>query len=247
MATQKLQVKQTIVDSIQYGIKNVGSLILMIILYVVTVWIPYLNVGTTIGLYKAIIDIGKGKVINPVSIFAKENRKDLGDFFLLMGFITIGTTAAAMFAIIPAFVVSIAWSYALLFFIDRKLSPTKCLNLSWKVTDGEKWTIFWIYFIVIICFSLIGGLFALIPKVGWIFSLIVYILLAAVAVALEGVMFAHFSAKADEIQAEKLAAKAAACACPAPEAPAATEEPAAAAAPEAPAEEAPAEPEKPAE
>ena len=51
MATQKLQIKQTIMDGVQYGLKNVASLLLMVVLYILTFWIPYLNVGTTIGVY----------------------------------------------------------------------------------------------------------------------------------------------------------------------------------------------------
>ena len=57
MATEKLDIMQTIKDGVQYGLKNFFPLLLMVILYVVTVWIPYLNVGTTIGFYKAIISI----------------------------------------------------------------------------------------------------------------------------------------------------------------------------------------------
>ena len=54
MATEKLDIMQTIKDGVQYGLKNFFPLLLMVLLYVVTVWIPYLNVGTTIGFYKAI-------------------------------------------------------------------------------------------------------------------------------------------------------------------------------------------------
>ena len=119
MATQKLQIKQTIMDGVQYGIKNVASLLLMVVLYIVTVWIPYLNVGTTIGFYKTIIKIGRGEIINPTAIFDKENFSiNLGEFFLLMGFISIGVSAAAMFMFIPGIVMSIAWSMAMFFFIS---------------------------------------------------------------------------------------------------------------------------------
>ncbi len=242
MATQKLQVIKTITDGVQYGIKNVASLILMVVLYIVTVWIPYLNVGTTIGLYKAIIKIGRGEIVNPVGIFASENRKNLGDFFLLQGFITIGSAAAAVFMFFPAAVIGIAWGFAIYFFIDKGLSPHKCLKVSYKVTDGEKWTIFWIYVILGLAASLLSYLFMQIPKVGWLFAIIVTVICVAVIVAVEGVMYAHFAAKADEMFADKIGG----CGCnkgaEAPAEAAAPAEPAAPAAPEAPAPEAPAEP-----
>ena len=224
MATQKLQIKQTLLDSVQYGIKNIGSLILMVILYIATVWIPYLNVGTTIGLYKAIIGIGRGEIINPTAIFDGENFENLGDFFLLQGFITVGITAAAAFMFFPAIVIGIAWGFAIYFFIDKGLSPQKCLKVSYKVTYGEKWTIFWIICILMLAISILSSIFAMIPKVGFIFVIAIAIIGVAVAVAVEGVMYAHFSAKADEMFGDK--APGCGCHAPAPEAPAAPESPA---------------------
>ena len=235
MATQKLQVIPTIKEGILYGLKNIPSLLGMIILYVLTVWIPYLNVGTTIGLYKAIIKIGRGEVINPLDIFNKENRQNLGDFFLLMGLMSMGIAGATAFMFIPGIVVSIAWGYAMYFFLDKGLSPTKSLKVSYKATDGEKWTIFWIVFLTYAVFALVGGLFfglSGIKYVGWLFTILgcaVYLIMFAAMVAIEGVMYKHFSDKADEIFADKIAAK---CGCEAPKAPAA---PAAPAEPEAPA------------
>lgn len=245
MATQKLQVIPTIKEGILYGLKNIPSLLGMIILYVLTVWIPYLNVGTTIGLYKAIIKIGRGEVINPLDIFKKENRKNLGDYFLLMGLMSMGIAGATAFMFIPGIVVSIAWGFAMYFFLDKGLSPTKALKVSWKSTEGEKWTIFWIVLLACLFFSILGGiLFALssIKIVGILFAILgcaTYLVMFAALIAIEGVMYAHFSAKADEIFADKIAE----CGCKAPKAPEAPEAPKAPEAPEAP--EAPAEPEAP--
>ena len=223
MAIQKLQVVPTIKEGILYGLKNIPSLLGMVVLYVLTFWIPYLNVGTTIGLYKAVIKMGRGEVINPLDIFNAENRRNLGDFFLLLGFMSVGITAAAAFMFIPAIVVGIAWGFAVYFFIDKGLSPTKCLKVSWKATDGEKWTIFWISILTCFVFSLVAGLlFGLsgIKFVGWLFALLgvcVYLLMFAAMLAIDGVMYRHFSQKADEIFADKIAA----CGCKeAPAAPA---------------------------
>lgn len=240
MAIQKLQVIPTIKEGILYGLKNIPSLLGMVVLYVLTVWIPYLNVGTTIGLYKAVIKMGRGEVINPLDIFDSQNRRNLGDFFLLLGLMSIGITAAMAFMFIPGIVVSIAWSFAIYFFLDKGLSPTKCLKVSWKVTEGEKWTIFWIILLACLVFGIVAGiLFGLagIKYVGWIFGIlgfVVYLLMMAALLAIDGVMFKHFSAKADEMFADKIAA----CCCKAPEASVAPEAPKA---PEAPVENKPAE------
>ena len=238
MATQKLEIIPTIKDGIVYGLKNIPSLLGMVVLYVLTVWIPYLNVGTTIGLQKSVIKIGRGEVINPLDIFKAEHRKNLGDYFLLYGLMSMGIAGATAFMFIPGIVVGIAWSFAIYFFLDKGLAPTKCLKVSWKATEGEKWTIFWIEFLACLAFSIVAGILfgmAGIKYVGWLFAILgvcAYILMFAALIAIEGVMYAHFSAKADEIFADKIG-----CCCKEePKAPEAPVAPAAPEAPEAPAE-----------
>lgn len=215
MTTEKLDIMQTIKDGVQYGLKNFLSLLLMVILYVITVWIPYLNVGTTIGLYKAIIGIGRGEVIDPTSIFAQENFKNIGNFFLLQGLVSIGTVAAAAFMFLPAVILAIAWGFAIYLLIDKHISPLKALQLSYDSTFGNKWRIFFLYLLCGIVIAVVTGLFCAIPKVGPALSVIVVILSIAIVVAIEGVMYNFFSKKADDIIAEHRAEH---CKCAAPEA-----------------------------
>ena len=177
MATEKLDIMQTIKDGVRYGLKNFFPLLLMVILYVVTVWIPYLNVGTTIGLYKAIIGIGRGKTIDPTSIFEKENFKNLSGFFLLLGLVYIGTVVAFCFMIIPGIVMGIAWGFAIYFFLDKKVSPLKSLQLSYDSTYGNKWRIFAVGLILCILCGIVCALLGAIPKVGGVLAVI-----AAIAV-----------------------------------------------------------------
>ena len=230
---EKLKVIPTIKDGVLYGLKNIPSLLGMVVLYVLTIWIPYLNVGTTIGVQKAVIKMGRGEVINPLDIFKAENRKNLGDYFLLYGLMSMGIAGATAFMFIPGIVVSIAWGFAIYFFLDKGLSPTKCLKVSWKATEGEKWTIFWVELLACLAFSIVAGILfgmAGIKYVGWLFGILgvaVYLVMFAALLAIEGVLYAHFSAKADEIFADKIESKAPeapAAPAPAPEAPAAPEE-----------------------
>ena len=203
MATEKLDIMQTIKDGVQYGLKNFFPLLLMVILYVVTVWIPYLNVGTTIGLYKAVIGIGRGETIDPTSIFSKDNFKNLSGFFLLLGLVYIGTVVAFMFMFIPGLVMGIAWGFAIYFFIDKKVSPLKSLQLCYDSTYGNKWRIFLVGLVCGILISIICGILAVIPKVGGVLAVIACILCIAIMVAVEGVMYNFFSKKADEILNQK--------------------------------------------
>ena len=241
MVTEKLDIKKTIKDGIQYGLKNFFPLLFMVILYFLTIWIPYLNVGTTIGLYKAIIGVGRGEVIDPVSIFDKDNFKNLSGFFLLLGLISIGVTAAAAFMLIPAIVIGIAWSFAIYFLIDKKVSPLKALGLSYDSTYGNKWRIFFLGLICGAGICILCLILGLIPKIGPFLSVIAALLCSAIVVAIEGVMYDFFSKKADLILAEKRCG----CGPRGPRAPMADEEPEVAEAPveepvaEAPAPEAP--------
>ena len=203
MATEKLDIVKTIGDGIRYGLKNFFPLLLMVILYMVTVWIPYLNVGTTIGLYKAVIGIGRGETIDPTSIFAKENFHNLSGFFLLLGLLYIGTVVAMMFMLIPGIVMGIAWGFAIYFFLDKKVSPLKSLQLSYDTTYGNKWRIFFVEFLTALAIGLVCGLLGAIPKVGGVLAILAAIVCSAIAVAIEGVMYDFFSKKADTILAEK--------------------------------------------
>lgn len=203
MATKKLELVPTLTESFTLGAKNLFPLLLAIILYVLTCWIPYLNVGTTIGMYRLIIDMTRKQVINPLSIFDKENFTQLGDVFLLVGLLFIGIFVAFMCMFIPGIVMSIAWGYALYLLIEKKVSPIKALSLSWKSTYGEKWTIFLIELLVSILIMLVAGLLALIPKVGPFLAVVAVIFSASYVVALEAVLYRHFSGKADRILEEK--------------------------------------------
>ena len=203
MATEKLDIMQTIKEGIQYGLKNFFPLLLMVILYVVTVWIPYLNVGTSIGLYKAVIKIGRGETIDPTAIFAKENFQNLSGFFLLLGLLYIGTVVAMFFMIIPGIVMGIAWGFCVYFFLDKKVSPLKSLQLSYDSTYGNKWRIFFVELLCCILICIVCGILAAIPKVGTILAGVGTILSSAIVVAVEGVMYDFFSKKADKIIADK--------------------------------------------
>ena len=196
----KINVMDTIKDGIQLALKNVLSLILLVILYVLTVWIPYLNVGTTVGLYKAVIAMSRGEVVDPVSIFDKDNFKYFGNMFLLLGFQTVGITAATAFMFVPGIILSIAWGFAMYLLIDKGVSPLKALTASYDIPLGEKWRIFAINLLVGLIIGLVSGLFTLIPKVGFVFTILVVIVGCALAVAVEALMYRHFADKYDAMK-----------------------------------------------
>lgn len=193
----KLNFQKTLTDGFNLGIKNIGNLLLMAFLYMITIWIPYLNVGTTIGLYKAIVALSKGEEVVPTSLFSKENYKSLGGFFILLGLQTAGVGAAAAFFLFPAFVVSLAWQFSMYFFVDKKLSPLKALGLSYDTTCGEKWTLFFVYLAAAVLIGIVMGLLCLIPHVGPVLAALSCIVFVAVMMGIEATLYKYFAAKAE--------------------------------------------------
>lgn len=191
----KLNFQKTLSDGASLGIKNIGNLLLMAFLFMITFWIPYLNVGTTIGFYKNIIALSKGEEVVPTSIFSRSNFKNLGDFFLLFGLQTAGVAAAAAFLLFPAMVVSLAWQFAMYFFLDKGTSPLKSLSLSYNATLGEKWTLFFIYLACAVVIGLVIGLLAAIPKVGGILAFLALIACVAVVIGVEATLYKYFCEK----------------------------------------------------
>jgi len=52
--------------------------------------------------------------------------------------------------IIPAIIINLSWSLALLILIDKEMDPSSALGESNKMTYGHKWTIFFSYLILAI-------------------------------------------------------------------------------------------------
>lgn len=195
---EKLNFQKTLADGVSLGIKNIANLLLMAFLFLITFWIPYLNVGTTIGFYKNIIALSKGEDVVPMSIFSRDNFKNLGDFFLLFGLQTAGIGAAAAFLLFPAIVVSLAWQFAMYFFLDKGTSPLKSLSLSYDATLGDKWTLFFVYLACSILTGLVVGLLAAIPKVGGILAFLALIAFVAIIIGVEATLYKYFSSKIEE-------------------------------------------------
>jgi hypothetical protein len=124
-----------------------------------TVWIPYLNIGTTIGLSVGIIvKAGRGEAISFTEIFDPKYRKYMGEFFLTSGLMGIGISTGIALFVIPGIVIGIAWSLALLLVIDKAKNPTESLTLSNNLTYGYKGRMFGIYFLAGVVFSVVQAI-----------------------------------------------------------------------------------------
>jgi len=178
-------VVSTIKDGIAIGSKNIGPILVNVLLWVITLWIPYLNVGTTIGLMVGIVTkASRGEVIPFTEIFDSKYRKYMGEYFLTAGLIGVGVGAGTIFGIIPGIVIALAWSLAILLVVDKGKNPTEAITLSNNCTYGYKWKIFGVYFLVwlilFVVVSILAGIAYAVNDAGLSFMISLFIVLIGI-------------------------------------------------------------------
>ena len=139
---KKLDFAETFKDAITIGVKNAPSVIAAVALFLVTIWIPYINIGTFIAITLLPTQLAKGEGINPLGIFDSKYRRYMGEFLITMGLMVIPTYIAFLFMFIPGIVLSLAWSLAYYFLIEKGKNPIEALRASNDATYGSKWTMF---------------------------------------------------------------------------------------------------------
>ena len=172
-------VMSILTEGIPLGIANFVTIFGATILWLLTFWIPYLNVGTTIALNTMPIALADNEAPEgPTYIFKDKYRKYMGEYFVLMGLMYMAIWMASVFLIIPGIVISLAWSQALYLLFDKHLTPMDAMKESNEKTYGHKWTIFFTGLVFAIAF----GIFAMI--VLWLFIAIDVMFLTVIAVLL---------------------------------------------------------------
>lgn len=142
MNTQKISFVGVLSEGVAVGLKNLPSLLGACILWLLTCWIPYLNVGTTIALNTIPIELSKGKVISPLFIFDAKYRRYMGEYFTLQGMMGMAIVPAMLFMVIPGIIIALGWSLAVFILLDKGVSPGEAMIRSNTATYGYKKTIF---------------------------------------------------------------------------------------------------------
>lgn len=151
----KITVGGVLSEGIGIGIKNALSMLGATILWLLTIWIPYLNVGTTIAITTIPIELSKGKVISPLFIFNGKYRQFMGEYFTLIGLMYLSIIPAFFFMVIPGIIISIGWSLAIYILLDKGVAPGEAMIRSNKATYGYKWTIFGVSFLLVTAFNIL--------------------------------------------------------------------------------------------
>ena len=168
---KKLNIMATVKDGIAIALVNYLSLVAAAALYVLTIWIPYLNVGTTIAMSSLPAEMAKGSVINPLFIFKGEYRRNMGEFFILMSLMIGAISVGFMFLFIPGIVIAYAWYIAVILFVDKDMNALEALRESNKLTYGNKARIFGIEIVLAlvigIAMAIVSFIFGL-GEIGWL-------------------------------------------------------------------------------
>jgi hypothetical protein len=213
-----LEIIATIKEGISIGMSNIVSIFVNVLLWILTIWIPYLNVGTTIGLWVGIVSkASKDEAIPMTEIFNPRYRKYMGEYFITAGLMSIGIGAGIVFLIVPAIIMGIAWCLAPLLVIDRGKNPTEAITMSNDYTYGNKGRMFCIYLLVFLVVAIIAFILFRIPKVGIFLASAVNVLVMFVMVGLQASIYKQLTGGSIRIKKPAAPAPAAASGtfCPA--------------------------------
>ena len=179
MEVKKLDFGETLKDSVAIGVKNAPSVIAAVALWLITIWIPYLNVGTTIAITLLPTQLAKGEIVNPLGIFDSKYRRYMGEFFITMGLMVFPIFIGVLFMVIPGIVLSIAWTLSYYFLIEKGKNPIQAIKASNDATYGSKWTMFAVALVFGIAASIVMLIFFSICgmiNVGFITFVVMFIL-----------------------------------------------------------------------
>jgi len=174
----KLDIGDTFSEGIAFTLNNIGPILVNALLWVLTIWIPYLNVGTTIGMFTGIVaKISRGEPISYTEVFNPIYRKFMGDYFITLGLVFSGVFIGVLFLIVPGFIVALAWGFALILVVDKGKNPIEAISLSNKITYGNKGMMFLISILINMFFSILQGVLSFFDNNFATFLLVIIIII----------------------------------------------------------------------
>lgn len=189
METKRLDFATTLQDAIAIGLKNAPSVIAAVALWLITIWVPYINVGTTIAITLLPTRLAKGEIVNPLGIFDSKYRRYMGEYFITMGLMVFPILIGVLFMIVPAIVLSIAWTLSYYFLFEKGKNPIQAIKASNDATYGSKWTMFAVQLVVGIIVGIVLGIFRFlcdlidVEFITFIVMFVLYVLAISISMA----------------------------------------------------------------
>lgn len=173
-----LNFSQTFREAFSIGFGHVGTCAGALLLWLLTCWIPYINLGTFFGLQGMVNAWAKGEPFGATDIFDSKYRRMLPELLLGGSFRGAILLISAVLLIVPAFVLAISTMFSTLIMIDREYSPVEAIRESNRITYGSKWTIFGVQIVVALIFGVASGIISGIFGIVGFFSPVIGVVLA---------------------------------------------------------------------
>ena len=133
-----ITLNEAIIEPFVMTCKNIGWLLLTVLLYSATCWIPYINIGTTIAMMNLPSALARGQKFSPLYLFEAKYRKYMGEYLTMFGNYILVAFASIPFMGIPFLITIYGWSFAPLLLIDKEVNTSEAFTLSTKMTYGYK-------------------------------------------------------------------------------------------------------------
>lgn len=101
---------QTLRDAFVNGWHHALPIAGCYLLWVATVWIPYINIGTTIAIMLLPVELANGRRIAPLSIFSTRYRRDMGQYLMAIGLQLLPAIALFFIMIYICYSVSLVYN-----------------------------------------------------------------------------------------------------------------------------------------
>lgn len=205
---EKLQFVPSLKDAFAIGVKNLVPIVLSVLLWLVTVWIPYVNVGTTIALATLPVKLSKGEMISPMFIFDSEYRHCMGEYFILQAVIFSAVYISLLFMIVPAIVLSFSWMLAVYLLVGKKMNWALCLSESNRLMMGYKFKAFCLKFAVsfalFVVFYVLFSMFdAIAGSLGVLVVLVCVLVGVCVMLSVDAVIYRELVLSEDKVEEAK--------------------------------------------
>ena len=209
------------------GAQDLIPVVIAAALWLVTVWIPYINIGTTIAMFTLPVWIVAGKKLSPIDLFLGEHRTKMFGLLRLHGLVLAACLVFYMImastfvsiqifskydpgfwtwvkvvllfacASVPFFMMTTAWSMAPFLLIEKGLEPAAALKESFRITEGVRLQVFAIYAVPLLIAALILHLLGGINYFRWIVFAITIVATATAVVGLSAQVYRILGNKAD--------------------------------------------------
>ena len=149
MEPKRVDIAAAAADTFAIATRHAPSIIAAVILFLLTLWVPYVNLGTLIALTLLPVRLARDERIEALSIFRSEYRRRMGDFLLTAALKLAALTLGTALLVIPGIVLALAWKPAYWCLAEHDKSPLEAIRAAEAAT-------FALFFAFTLCATVAG-------------------------------------------------------------------------------------------